>query len=252
MTRYPTYIEDTNRKGTFKIYADFHYASWLVFAETKGCEESVIPFLVSGVEVTRDLTMTAYANKGTTSFGAGFVITLPFVNTSTSIRNRHSTNSPESHHWPLVWSTEPINIPPEQTTPPNGFDCCVFIRYYTKDFIDGPGGWLPFGTLLSARTLRLRDSRPGSTARPGAGHAASGGEDLGEGWVDIPDDTVRDTLDVWLQPRPFVSTDFRLQDVGLSDFGGLAAYIYQVTSFPVFVIRTLNPPNGRIPVLAPP
>ena len=224
VTRYPTYIENAKYNGTFSIYTDRYYESWLEFADKKGYEGAQ-PFLVSGVEVTKDVTMMAYANGGTNSSGAGFIVTLPFTasaSTSGSTRKTWSTNPLEYRQWPLEWDEEPMDIPSKQATPPAGFDCCVFIRYHVKNFKGGKGGWLSSRSLrFPAGNLRSGGNRgdtfPGSTAQPGGGDAASG-EGLGEGWDDVGE-TDRGVSYVRLQPRPFISTltfVFRIWDITTS------------------------------------
>ena len=208
VTRYPTYIEDAKFKDKFREYANRHYGSWAEFAYEAGHGRHIRPFLVYGIDMTKDFAMTAYS-KGSASLETDFVIDLPVVAASASIRATQSaSHSVHAHQWPIEWSEQAMNIPSEQMEPPDGFDYCVFIRYYTKTT---KGGWWRniFSASLeveSTTDICSVDDRggtfSGSTPQPDAGPETSGGG-LGGDWVDVPDGTVRDTP-VWLQPRLFV------------------------------------------------
>ena len=138
VTRYPTYIEDAKFKDKFREYANLHYGSWAEFAYEAGHGRHIRPFLVYGVDMTKDFAMTAYS-KGNASLEADLVIDLPVVAASASIRaTQRASHSVHSHQWPIEWSEQAMDIPPEQMQPPGGFDYCVFIRYYTKNT---KGGW---------------------------------------------------------------------------------------------------------------
>jgi len=223
VTRYPTYIEVASHQATFDDYTKRHYESWVAFAREEGYKPGIQPVLVYGIDVTRDLAMTAYSK---TSFEtdlfinlptvvapgvleANPAINLPAVTVSASSQTTRDTTTLDSHQWPLEWGETTMNIPPEGKKPPGGFDRCVFIRCCTKDIKDQKGkkgGRLVTHIWNSAFGSQGAPHDPGSTAQPDVGPAASGDGNLGGEWVDIPGDTVREAPHVWPQPPPFIST----------------------------------------------
>jgi len=209
VTRYPTYIEDAKFKDKFREYANLHYGSWAEFAYEAGHGRHIRPFLVYGIDMTKDFAMTAYS-KGSASLETDLVIDLPVIAASASIRaTQRASHSVHSHQWPIEWSEQVLSIPPEQMEPPGGFDYCVFIRYYTKTT---KGGWWrnvfqSSSEVESTTNLFSVDSRGGTLpGPPPQPDATSGDGGLGGDWVDIPGDTTHYAPNVWLQLRPSVST----------------------------------------------
>ena len=137
-TRYKTYVEDARADRTFKNYVKRHHKSWVAFAADNGYEAD--PVLVSGFDMTSDYAMLAYSNEGF-SLEAGSQIGVPMVTTiSGSMTVQHHTMcSPHVKYGPALLEFPPvgqaIDFPSSQSTDPratpNGFNQCVFIRYYT-------------------------------------------------------------------------------------------------------------------------
>jgi len=239
-------MEDTQFESTFERYVKRHYESWVTFVHQKGYGDDVQPVLVSGFDMTRDFAMLAYSNKGV-SLEAGFEIDVPmFISTSASIKvTRHTESSPHfkcgPHPWGLPAPTEQtIGFPSSQSADsratPDGFNQCVFIRYYTARLRK----WLPpkvFRAAAGPHDLGSGNNR-GETllelmAQSNLEPTTSGDDDLG-GRSDLTtEDTdserivvVRNTPYVWLLPCPFVSSltfSFRM---GSTAFGTSLRIIY--------------------------
>lgn len=112
--------------GNFEKYTKEHYASWVAFARATG-HGDVDPILVTGVDKTRDFAMFCYSNGDddlrcqftTSASGAG-----------SDWGTWHKTGLVYTNHGPQSRSppsssncrTEPIS---------DGYNQCVFIRYYT-------------------------------------------------------------------------------------------------------------------------
>jgi len=178
MTKYPTYIADTESLGTFDEYTTKHQDSWVRFARIKGHKKGVQPILVSGFDVTRDFAMLAYSSEDV-SFKADLVIDFPITSIASIRVSGTSTCSPHRKCWPQPWSKPAIDIPSSQSMdlgpPPDGFKCCVFVRYFTSR----PQGWKEwlFGNKPKVRA-RPRNPGPGNNRD---GNGGGNGEGNGEG-----------------------------------------------------------------------
>ena len=153
-TRHPTYNEDSQLDLTFRKYTKRHYKSWVKFARDKGYGEDLRLVLVSGFDMTKDFAMVAYS-KNRTSGQAGASISTPMLGGSASAWGTWFTEcSPYTKHGPQECGPPSgINflsvvkrkkkkgkaVPSSQSgaeeTPTAEFNQCVFIRYYTMQFM---------------------------------------------------------------------------------------------------------------------
>ena len=136
ITKHPTYREDIERKRTFESYVKQHYNSWVDFARERGDEENVRAILVTGVSLTQEFATVAYSDNQT-RMECEFSAAVPGI-ASTSVSVWGS------------WHTQGLihtNCGPHPTRPrgnrslgestaleseiPDGYNQCVFIRYYT-------------------------------------------------------------------------------------------------------------------------
>ena len=83
MTKYLTYREDVELESAFGAYTKCHYGSLVVFARKTGHGNDILPVIVTGVEMTRDLAMVAYTNSGI-SLASEFTTSVAMV-ASTSV-----------------------------------------------------------------------------------------------------------------------------------------------------------------------
>ena len=167
-------MEDARSESTFEKYVKRHYESWVMFARDKECGDDVRPILVSGFDMTRDFAMLAYSNKGVSvEFGSEVDVPM-FASASASITvTRRAGCSPHFKCGPQPWGLPPIrqvtDSPFSQSADPravpDGFDQCVFIRYYTA---------------------RLRKWMPPKVFRAGAGpHDLGSGDNRGETFPEL-------------------------------------------------------------------
>ena len=172
-------MEDAKFTSPFESYVKRHYKSWVAFAHDKGHGDDVKPILVSGFDMTRDYAMLAYSNKDV-SLDAGVEINASMVTSasaSITVTWRSTGCSPHFKCGPEPWGF----LPPidsrssgsgssrsgtaDPRTTPNGFDQCVFIRYYTA---------------------RLRKWSPLKVLRGGAGpHDPGSGENRGDTFQEL-------------------------------------------------------------------
>ena len=138
VTKYPTYREDIELESAFEEYTKRHYDSWVSFARNTQHGSDVKPVLVTGVDMTRDFAMIAYANNSA-SLLSEFTTSVPLV------------GSASASVWG-TWRTDGLvhtNCGPQVCSPPspsntsgtiqaaaaqndaNEYNQCVFIRYYT-------------------------------------------------------------------------------------------------------------------------
>lgn len=140
MTKYPTYREGTLLQSAFEKYTKRHYDSWVAFASHKQYGDDVRPVLVSGFDMTRDFAMAAYSNEDA-SLESDFTVYVPtLASASASVWGTWRARcSPHTNHGPQECSPPPreraTDLPSSQQanarSAPDGFNQCVFIRYYT-------------------------------------------------------------------------------------------------------------------------
>lgn len=146
VTKYMTYPEDADYSDhVLAAYTKKHYNSWVEFAFNRGA--SVNPVLVSGVDMTKDYTMTAYSYEDA-SIGFRWTVDSPkttYVPAASFGVTWRAERQPYMKSGPLDPTPPPsvqtIDIPPpERERASDVPDQCVFIRYYTMRS-RGPFGW---------------------------------------------------------------------------------------------------------------
>ena len=140
VTKYRTYRVDSSAESAFERYTKRYYESWVTFARDKDYGDDVHPVLVSGFDVTRDFAMVAYYDDRGSS-GANSTIAVPTpASTAASLWGTwRTTCSPHTNCGPhkrdprlqqrAIECLSPQSV--EAGIIPDGFDQCVFIRYYT-------------------------------------------------------------------------------------------------------------------------
>jgi len=121
LTKYPIRREDVQLGGTFKEYTKEHYDSLVAFARERGHPDDIRPFLVTGVDMTRDFAMMTYS-KDDNDLTVEFTISAPGI----------------ASPWG-AWRTPGAvytNCGPQPDngrvgTDSDGYNQCVFVRYYT-------------------------------------------------------------------------------------------------------------------------
>ena len=152
MTRYPTYREDVQLRGKFKKYTKDHYDSWVAFARKNGHSKDVKPVLVTRVDVTGDFSMMTCPNNGCqriftfTTSGAREDPIWGTWDSKVPIYTNDGPHPPTQTVGPTPPPIQAVNpmLSPTQTadptfptsichmdTAPDGYDQCVFVRYYT-------------------------------------------------------------------------------------------------------------------------
>jgi len=140
VTKYRTYREDIELESAFKAYTKRHYDSWVAFARDAGHGDDIRPVIVTGVDVTRDFAMMAYANSGV-SLASEFTTSVPMV-ASASVsawgtwRTEglvHTNCGPQLCRPPSSTQTTDLTPPGDNgmETVPDEYNQCVFVRYYT-------------------------------------------------------------------------------------------------------------------------
>ena len=118
------------------MYTKRHYDSWVTFAHDIGHGDDIKPVLVTGVDMTRDFAMMAYSNDGA-SLRSEFTTLGPMVasvwgawRTEGSV---HTNCGPQQCcPPPSTQATDPTPSGGDDAeTVPDGYDQCVFVRYYT-------------------------------------------------------------------------------------------------------------------------
>ncbi|KAF9780742.1 hypothetical protein BJ322DRAFT_279145 [Thelephora terrestris] len=140
VTKHRTHRMDALVESAFKRYTKRHYDSWVTFACDKDYGDNVRPVLVSGFDMTKDFAMVAYSDDSTSS-GPHFTITVPnLASASASIWGTWKTKcSPHTNCGPQEGDPPPCERATEVSSSrsvavgsiPDGFNQCVFIRYYT-------------------------------------------------------------------------------------------------------------------------
>ena len=140
VTKYRTYREDVELESAFKAYTKRHYDSWVAFARDTGHGDDIRPVIVTGVDMTRDFAMMAYANSGV-SLASEFTTSVPMV-ASASVsawgtwRTEglvHTNRGPQLCRPPSSTQTTDLTPPGDNGTEtvPDEYNQCVFVRYYT-------------------------------------------------------------------------------------------------------------------------
>ena len=225
MTKYPTYKEGSLLEFEFEEYTKRHYESWVKFARHKKYGKNVQPVLVYGFDMTRDFAMVAYSNEGT-SLESDLTIAVPMLaSASAAIWGTWRTRcSPHTNYGPQQRCPPPHGRaidPPSQSAGagsiPDGFNQCVFVRYYTmrsrkplamfpKVIRAGAGPHDP------GSGDNRGDFFPELTVQSDTESTTSSDEDLGGEWDPTIDDTdsepgavVRNVPYVWFLPTSSVS-----------------------------------------------
>ncbi|KAF9649107.1 hypothetical protein BDM02DRAFT_3095227 [Thelephora ganbajun] len=207
VTRYSTYRDDCLLEAAFETYTKRHYESWVTFARQKQYGNDIRPVLVSGLDMTRDFAMVAYSNEGA-SLGSDSTTTVPmFASSSASFRGTWRARClPRTNHGPQP------RAPPSrgQAILTNGFNQCVFVRYYT---IRSREWWALFFQKRLMRAgagphdLGSGDNRGGAypelTVQYGAEPTTSGDEDLGNN-EDAIDGGTDSGSDIVVRNTPYV------------------------------------------------
>ena len=160
VTKYPTYREDIAHESVFEEYTKKHYDSWVKFASKHG--NDVKPVIVTGVDITQDFAMIAYANNDT-KLSSKFTISAPLAaSVSASVWGAwRSDGLVHTNCGPQVCTLPPPSgtstLPPAGATqvnaiqhnksekrkkrkgkekadtvePEREYNQCIFIRYYT-------------------------------------------------------------------------------------------------------------------------
>ncbi|KAF9786291.1 hypothetical protein BJ322DRAFT_779696 [Thelephora terrestris] len=134
-TRYPTYNEDSQVDSAFKKYTIRHYKSWVKFARDKEYGENLRPVLVSGFEMTKDFAIMAYSNNRASVQSDEAFPTPMFGSASASNSWTWRTPCrPHVKHGPQQCRPPSPSQSRAAESPPNEFNQCVFVRYYTMRF----------------------------------------------------------------------------------------------------------------------
>ena len=136
VTKCETYRMDALVESEFRSYTKQNYESWVTFARDKRFgDDDVQPVLVSGFDMTRDFAMVAYSDDRSPP-RANFANFVPTpASTSASLWGTwRTTCSPYTNCGPYGRGRA-VGFPSRQSvearTIPDGFDQCVFIRYFT-------------------------------------------------------------------------------------------------------------------------
>ena len=175
ITNYPTRREDIERKLAFENYAKQHYDSWVDFAYQTQHGDDIRPILVTGVQMTRQFAMVAYAERQT-DMDCNFSVGDPSDAGSASLSVWGSWQTQGLVHT----SCGPSEIPEE-------YNQCVFIRYYTIIRKDDFASRLRM-TLQKLGIKMFPSANTQSARRPGAGpHDLPDGNTGGDGTEELPD-----------------------------------------------------------------
>jgi len=223
VTRHRTYSKDTPLESTFEQYTQSHYKSWAEFARDKGYGNDIQPVLVSGFDVTRDFAMVAYSNEGAFLKSNSTIAVPMFASTPPPFRGTWRTRLPpytnDGPQQYIPTSRErAIDFPSSQLAGaggiPDGFNHCVFVRYYTMR----SRKWMPmFPEVIRASAgphdLGSGDNRgdtfPELAVQYGAEPMVGSDGNLGDHWGPTadgtdsePDIVVRNTPSVWFLSCP--------------------------------------------------
>ena len=251
VTKYPTYREDVELESAFEAYTKRHYDSWVAFAREAGHGNDIRPVIVTGVDMTKDFAMMAYANSGV-SLASEFTTSVPMV-ASASVsawgtwRTEglvHTNCGPQLCRPPSPTATNPA--PPGggyTDTVPDVYNQCVFVRYYTIR-----KRALVFPTVMRAAAGphdlgsggRDDEALPEVEAQSGSDSDSNttsslwglGGDDDKSSVTSIEsgsDIVIHNTTSVCSSLRLPSYSNFPLQDE-VDDFDAIACYIFQASS----------------------
>ena len=138
ITKYPTYQEDIQRELRFKNYTKQHYDSWVDFSREQEHGDDIQPVLVTGVDLTREFATVAYSNNRT-NIRCTFSAAVPAVaSASASVWGSwdaeelvHTNCGPRAVRPPQGNRGSSEGSTPGSAVPPDEYNQCVFIRYYT-------------------------------------------------------------------------------------------------------------------------
>ena len=138
VTKYPTYREDIEHESAFEEYTKRHYESWVSFARNTRHGNDIKPVLVTGVDMTRDFAMIAYANNSA-SLLSEFTTSVPLVGSASASAWGtwrtdglvHTNCGPQVCSPPSPSNTSGAILAGATQTDENEYNQCVFIRYYT-------------------------------------------------------------------------------------------------------------------------
>jgi len=136
ITKHPTYRDEIERERTFANYTKQHYDSWVDFARERGDGENIRPVLVTGVDLTQEFATVAYSDNQT-RMECEFSVAVPGItSTSASVWGSWRTKGlVHTNCGPDLFSTRRRRSSNEgaalESEIPDGYNHCVFIRYYT-------------------------------------------------------------------------------------------------------------------------
>ena len=132
VTKYRTYRMDALIESAFERYTKRNYDSWVAFARDKDYGDDVQPVLVSGFDMTKDFAMVAYLDDFTIAVPSPASTYASLWGTWRTTCSPHTNCGPHKRN-PLLRKRAVGSPSPQSETDiiPNGFDQCVFIRYYT-------------------------------------------------------------------------------------------------------------------------
>ena len=140
VTKYRTYREDAELESAFKAYTKRHYDSWVAFARETEHGDDIKPVIVTGVDMTRDFAMMAYASGGV-SLASEFTTAVPMIASASASawgtrRTEgliHTNCGPQLCRPPSSTQTTDLTHPGSSDTEtiPDEYNQCVFVQYYT-------------------------------------------------------------------------------------------------------------------------
>lgn len=138
ITKYPTYRKDIRLGPAFEEYTKRHYDSWVTFARDTRRGNNIKPVLVTGIDTTRDFAMMVYSNNST-RLSSEFTASVPLVGSASApawgtwINQSlvHTNCGPQLSSSPSLETLDSFPHDSNQACAvPEGYDQCVFIRYY--------------------------------------------------------------------------------------------------------------------------
>jgi hypothetical protein len=135
MTKYQTYREDLQLDRSLQHSFAKHYRSWLAFAHEQGHNVELADLvLVTGVDLTKDFSMLAFASAGG-EFDVGFNVGASQVASASAsawgswrtVTSVHKNWGPQEVVPPRVRSAIAA-ADPQRAAPSNEFCQCVFVR----------------------------------------------------------------------------------------------------------------------------
>jgi hypothetical protein len=137
ITKHSTYREDIERELIFEGYIKKHYQSWVDFSREHGHGRDIRPILVTGVDLTQEFATVAYSDNHA-RMACKFSAAAPAVASASasvwgSWRTEGLVHTNCGPH--LVHPTQGDHRLSEgsalESAIPDGYNQCVFIRYYT-------------------------------------------------------------------------------------------------------------------------